>query len=77
MRPQKRKNRKKRDPLDISIDDIDYKNVAVLRKVVSNYSKILPAKRTGASSKMQRKFAKEIKRARTMGLLPFIPFIKK
>lgn len=60
------------EPLNITIDDIDYKNYQMLRKVTSNYAKILPAKRTGMTAKMQRKVSREIKRARFMALLPYV-----
>ncbi len=58
----------------LNYDEIDYKNVELLRRVMSNYSKILPGKRTGAHARMQRKLAQAIKRARTMALLPFTRF---
>lgn len=67
----KQKKRKQREPLDITMADIDYKNVALLRRITSNYAKILPAKRVHTTAKMQRKFAREIKRARFMALLPY------
>lgn len=51
--------------------EIDYKNIQQLQRFISNYSKILPRKRTGACAKHQRKLAKAIKRARFMGLVPF------
>ena len=60
------------EPLNITIDDIDYKNYQMLRKVTSNYAKILPAKRTNMTAKMQRKVSREIKRARFMALLPYV-----
>lgn len=53
------------------IREIDYKDVDVLRKFISNYMKILPKKRTGICSKHQRKYAKAVKRARHMALMPF------
>lgn len=51
---------------------IDYKNVDLLRHYVSSFGKIVPTKRSGVSKKFQRKLAREIKRARIMGLLPFV-----
>ncbi len=56
-----------------SIDEqLDYKNVEFLSQFVSERGKILPKTKTGLSSKQQRKLAIAIKRARFIGLLPFI-----
>ena len=59
------------DKHDITLEDIDYKNLKVLKLITSNYAKILPKSRTGLTSKMQRKAAREIKRARVMSILPY------
>lgn len=56
---------------DINFDDIDYKNVSLIRRITSNYAKILPAKRVGLSSKQQRKLARAVKRSRTMALVAY------
>lgn len=53
------------------IQHIDYKDVELLKKFISNSEKILPAKYTGTSSKFQRKLSLAIKRARYVGLLPY------
>lgn len=55
----------------IHIKDIDYKQIDLIRKFISNYAKILPKKRMGSCSKHQRKLALAIKRARFMALLPY------
>jgi small subunit ribosomal protein S18 len=52
-------------------DLLDYKNVEVLRKFLSETGKILPRRRTGLTAKEQRILARTIKRARVLGLLPF------
>jgi small subunit ribosomal protein S18 len=54
------------------IDFIDYKNVALLRRFVSERGKILPRRTTGTSAKYQRQLANAIKRAREVALLPFV-----
>jgi len=54
------------------MDVIDYKNVKTLRKFISVDGKILPLRRTGLTSKNHRKLTKSIKRARMIGLLPYI-----
>ncbi len=51
---------------------IDYKNVAVLRRFISSFGKIVARKRSGLCSQHQRKMAAEIKRARIMALIPFV-----
>ena len=53
--------------------DVDYKNVDVVKKYVSNdKGKILPRRMTGACAKHQRHIAGEVKKARFMALLPFV-----
>ncbi len=54
------------------IKDIDYKNVEMIRRFVSERGKILPRRITGTCAKHQRLLAKEIKRARILALLPFV-----
>ena len=51
---------------------IDYKNVKLLRKFVSQYAKIVPRYYTGVCLKHQKSFATAIKNARTMALLQFV-----
>jgi small subunit ribosomal protein S18 len=51
---------------------IDYKDTESLRKMVSNNGKILSRKRTGASAMEQRMIARAVKRARYIGLLPYV-----
>lgn len=55
-----------------NIQDIDYKNVNLLRRFISSYSKIVSRKRSGVCAFHQRKLANAIKRARIMALLPFV-----
>ena len=54
-----------------NITRIDYKEVDLLKKFISERGKILPRRVTGTSAKWQRKLTVAIKRARIMGLLPF------
>lgn len=51
--------------------EIDYKNSDLMRRFISPEGKILPGRRTGLTSRNQRKITKAIKRARAIGLLPF------
>lgn len=55
-----------------NITHIDYKDVELLKKFISERGKILPRRVTGTSAKYQRKLTKAIKRARQMALLPFV-----
>ena len=53
-------------------ESIDFKDVAKLRKYVSERSKILPRRITGTCAKHQREITLAIKRARHIALLPYI-----
>ena len=53
------------------IDYIDYKDVELLKRYISEKGKILPRRVTGTCAKHQRTLTVSIKRARIMGLLPF------
>ena len=48
---------------------IDYKNVSLLKKYVSDNGKIISTKITSVSYNKQRKLAKEIKKAKILGLI--------
>ena len=50
---------------------IDYKDVAKLRKFISERGKIQPRRMTGTCAKHQRQLTTAIKRARIIALLPF------
>lgn len=54
------------------VENIDYKDVARLRKFTSERAKILPRRITGTCAKHQRELTEAIKRARHVALLPFI-----
>ncbi|MGE9276294.1 MAG: 30S ribosomal protein S18 [Candidatus Phytoplasma pruni] len=51
---------------------IDFKDVELLSKFVTNRGKILPSRTTGTSAQWQRRLAIAIKRARHMALMPFV-----
>jgi len=55
-----------------NIKYVDYKDIEILKKFLSPNAKILPRKKTGLIAKNQRKVTEAVKRARFMGLLPFI-----
>ena len=50
---------------------IDYKDVRLLQRYVSERGKIVPRRLTGTSTQFQRRLAVAIKRARNIALLPF------
>ena len=51
---------------------IDYKDVRLLQRFVSERGKMVPSRITAVSTKKQREFSKAIKRARFLALLPYI-----
>ena len=51
---------------------IDYKDVKLLSRYISEKGKIIPSRITAVSVKKQRELARAIKRARYIGLLPFV-----
>ena len=53
------------------VEEIDYKDVAKLRKFITERGKILPRRITGTCAKHQRQLTIAIKRARNVALLPF------
>ena len=55
-----------------NIKYIDYKDIEILKKFLNQNGKIVNHKRTGVTAKNQRQLSTAIKRARFLGLLPFI-----
>ncbi|MCX6702085.1 MAG: 30S ribosomal protein S18 [Candidatus Zambryskibacteria bacterium] len=55
-----------------NIKYIDYKDVDLLKKFLNPHARIISRKKTGILAKHQRNLATAIKRARFMGLLPFV-----
>ena len=51
---------------------IDYKDIKMLGRYVSERGKIVPSRITAVSQKAQRKLAREIKRARFLALMPYV-----
>ena len=72
QRMQLFKRRKKIDPfMQDPSKTVDYKDVAMLSRYLSERGKILSRRLTGLSAFNQRKLSKAIKRAQNLGLLPF------
>jgi small subunit ribosomal protein S18 len=63
--------RRKVCPFKGSDVEIDYKNVRLLQKYVTERGKIIPSRITFVSAKRQRELAIAIKRARFLALMPF------
>ncbi len=55
-----------------NIKYIDYKDVEILKRFLNPHGRILPRRATGLSAKHQKDVARAVKRAREMGLLPYI-----
>jgi len=55
-----------------NLKEIDYKESELLKRFISGQAKIIDPRYTGVCTKHQRKLAQAIKRARILGLLPFI-----
>ena len=67
-----RPRRKKISPLTIAkIDYVDYKDVGLLNKFVSDRSKLKPRFNSGNDAQQQRTVARAVKNAREMALLPY------
>ena len=67
-----RPRRKKISPLTIGkIDYVDYKDVGLLNKFVSDRAKLKPRFNSGNDAKQQRTVARAVKNAREMALLPY------
>ena len=63
---------KEMDIVTDNIEELNYKDVKVLSKFISEQGKILPRRSTGLDSKQQKRISKLIKRARIAALLPFV-----
>lgn len=54
------------------IQHVDYKDIDLLKQFINPHGRILGRKKSGLTSKQQREVERAIKRARFMGLLPFV-----
>ena len=63
--------RRKISPLSTE-EVIDYKDVELLSKFLTEQGKILPRRMTGLTTKQQTRLTKAVKRARMISLLPFV-----
>jgi small subunit ribosomal protein S18 len=54
------------------VDIIDYKDIGGLRRAISDKGKIRSSRVTGSCRRHQRQLARAVKRARELGLLPYV-----
>ena len=74
-RPMRAGRKPRRKVCSFCVDKVessDYKDVARLRRFVSERAKILPRRVTGTCARHQRELTVAIKRARQIALLPFV-----
>lgn len=57
---------------DDGVSHLDYKDVDMLERFISDRGKILPRRATGCCSRHQRELARCVKRARHLALVPYI-----
>lgn len=55
-----------------SLKNIDYKNVDVLKNFLDDHGQLQNRRKTALSAKKQKRVAREVKRARFMGFLPYL-----
>ncbi len=55
-----------------NIRHIDYKDTEILKKFLNPHARMISRKKSGVSARSQRQLAEAVKRARFMGLLPFV-----
>jgi len=55
-----------------NIKHIDYKDTEILKKFLNPHARMMARKKTGISAKFQRQLSEAVKRARFMGLLPYV-----
>lgn len=53
-------------------ESLDYKDIDALKKYINEQGKILSRRSTGLDTKKQKQVSKSIKKARILGLLPFL-----
>nr|YP_009396811.1 ribosomal protein S18 [Ophidocladus simpliciusculus]ARW65997.1 ribosomal protein S18 [Ophidocladus simpliciusculus] len=63
---------KKKFSKNLNKETIDYKDIDLLRKFITDQGRILSRRSTGLNTKQQKKITKSIKRARLLSLLPFL-----
>ena len=65
-------NRKRRAQITRAVKEIDHKNLALLKRYVTEFGQIETRRRSGNAPVTQRMIATAIKRARILALMPFV-----
>lgn len=60
------------DTMRKKLENLDYKDAYFLRRFLNSQGKLYPPKKFGLSAKEQRALALAVKRARYMGLIPYV-----
>ena len=78
---QQKKNFKRKSDYDnrpkyckftsLGIEEVDFKDIKLLKEYITETGKIIPARMTGTSAKYQRQLNKAVKRARHLALIPY------
>ena len=81
MAKKQKKNFKRKSDFDnrpefckfttLGIEEIDFKDIKLLKEYITETGKIIPARMTGTSAKYQRQLNKAVKRARHLALIPY------
>ena len=76
-RPKPRLKTKKKDPISVDGEKprpmfVDYKDVELLKKLINRHGKFVSRRKTGCGAASQHAVSAAIKRARFMGLLPYV-----
>ncbi|MCA9197290.1 MAG: 30S ribosomal protein S18 [Pirellulaceae bacterium] len=76
-RSKTRTKAKKKDPIFVDGERprpmyVDYKDVELLKKLINRHGRIVVRRKTGCTAVSQRAVTKAVKRARFMGLLPYV-----
>ncbi len=72
VRPKKGRRRKVSYLTLNKINHVDYKEIAILKRFISERGKILSTRSSGNTAKQQRMIARSIRRARELALIPFV-----
>ncbi len=56
------------------VQHVDYKDITTLKNHINPHARMMGRRRTGFSAKQQRNFARAIKRARFMALVPYVSY---
>jgi small subunit ribosomal protein S18 len=64
------KKKKQGSPIELT-QDINYKDIKLIKRFITRYGRIVPRRRSSLTVKQQKNLKKAIKRARVLNLLPY------